>query len=43
MLLELLLGVIDELVSLVLEVNDALHLLISFFGALSLLHHAVDV
>lgn len=43
MLLELLLGVVDELVSLVLEVNDALQLLISFFGALSLLHHAVDV
>ena len=42
-LLKLLLGVVDVLVSLVLKVNDALHRLISLLGALGLLHHAVDV
>lgn len=42
-LLELLLGVVNELVSLVLEVNDTLEFLIGLFGALSLCHHTVDV
>ena len=43
MLLELLLSIIDELVSLILKVNHTLHSLISLLGALSLLDHAVDV
>ena len=42
-LLELLLGVVDELVSLILKINHALELLISLLGALGLLDHSVDV
>ena len=43
MLLELLLSIIDELVSLILKVNHTFHGLISLLSALSLLDHAVDV
>jgi len=42
-LLQLLLGVVDVGVSLILEVDDSLSSLVSFFGGFGLVNHAVDV